>query len=73
MAWTQDWTFLGLAGLMDPPRAEARQAIAQCKAGYPGQDDHRRPQAHRRRHRRELGLTGEVVSGAELDAMAMRN
>jgi P-type Ca2+ transporter type 2C len=23
MVWAQDWTFLGLAGLMDPPRAEA--------------------------------------------------
>ncbi|UOQ69453.1 cation-translocating P-type ATPase [Hymenobacter volaticus] len=27
-----DLTFLGLAGLIDPPRVEARQAVAACKA-----------------------------------------
>ena len=25
-------TFLGIAGMMDPPRAEARQAVAECRA-----------------------------------------
>ena len=70
MAWGGDWTFLGLAGLMDPPRAEAKQAIAHCKrAGIQVKmitGDHKLTAAaigH------ELGLTGEVVSGAELDAM----
>ncbi|HEY9098112.1 MAG TPA: cation-translocating P-type ATPase [Thiobacillus sp.] len=70
MAWGGDWTFLGLAGLMDPPRVEAKQAIAHCKrAGVQVKmitGDHKLTAAaigH------ELGLTGEVVSGAELDAM----
>lgn len=27
----QGWTFLGLIGLMDPPREEAKEAIATCK------------------------------------------
>jgi len=70
MAWGNDWTFLGLAGLMDPPRVEAKQAIAHCKrAGIQVKmitGDHKLTAAaigH------ELGLTGEVVSGAELDAM----
>ncbi len=71
MAWAQGWSFLGLAGLMDPPRAEAKRAIAQCKdAGIQVKmitGDHKLTAAA---IGRELGLTGEVVSGAELDAMA---
>ncbi|ODU46929.1 MAG: metal-transporting ATPase [Thiobacillus sp. SCN 63-374] len=70
MAWAKDWVFLGLAGLMDPPRTEAKQAIAHCKrAGIQVKmitGDHKLTAAaigH------ELGLTGDVVSGAELDAM----
>ena len=70
MVWAQDWTFIGLAGLMDPPRAEAKQAIAHCKeAGIQVKmitGDHKLTAAA---IGRELGLTGEVVSGAELDAM----
>ncbi|MGQ9812350.1 MAG: calcium-translocating P-type ATPase, PMCA-type [Dissulfurimicrobium sp.] len=27
----QDMTFIGLVGLMDPPRPEAKEAVAQCK------------------------------------------
>jgi magnesium-transporting ATPase (P-type) len=46
-------TFLGLVGLIDPPRPEAIAAVAECRAaGNPGEDDHRRPRRHRRRHRR---------------------
>jgi Ca2+-transporting ATPase len=71
MAWAQGWTFLGLAGLMDPPREEAKQAIAQCKhAGIQVKmitGDHQLTAAA---IGRELGLTGAVVSGAELDAMS---
>jgi Ca2+-transporting ATPase len=71
MAWAGDWTFLGLAGLMDPPRAEAKQAIAQCReAGIQVKmitGDHKLTAAA---IGRELGLAGGVASGAELDAMA---
>jgi Ca2+-transporting ATPase len=71
MVWAKNWTFLGLAGLMDPPRAEAKQAIAHCKdAGIQVKmitGDHKLTAAA---IGRELGLTGEVVSGAELDAMS---
>ncbi len=70
--WAEDWTFLGLAGLMDPPRAEAAEAIARCReAGIQVKiitGDHRITAAA---VARELGLTGEVVSGAELDAMSV--
>jgi len=71
MAWAQSWTFLGLAGLMDPPRAEAKHAIAQCKhAGIQVKmitGDHQLTAAA---IGRELGLSGAVVSGADLDAMS---
>ncbi len=70
MAWANEWTFLGLAGLMDPPRAEAKAAIALChQAGIQVKmitGDH---QATAAAIARELSLVGQVVSGAELDAI----
>ncbi|MCW8193733.1 calcium-translocating P-type ATPase, PMCA-type [Proteobacteria bacterium 005FR1] len=69
--WADNWTFLGLAGLMDPPRSEAKQAIERCaKAGVQVKmitGDHKLTAAA---IARELGLKGDVVSGAELDDMA---
>jgi Ca2+-transporting ATPase len=72
--WVGDWTFLGLAGLLDPPRAEAAAAIALCReAGIAVKmitGDHKVTAAA---IGRELGLAGgragEVISGAELDAL----
>ncbi|WP_296806880.1 HAD-IC family P-type ATPase [Thiocapsa sp.] len=68
--WAEGWTFLGLAGLMDPPRPEAGEAIARCReAGIRVKmitGDHK---LTAEAIGRELGLTGEVVTGAELDAM----
>ena len=70
MAWAQELTFLGLAGLMDPPRAEAKAAIALCvEAGIQVKmitGDHKSTAAA---IARELGLRGDVISGAELDAL----
>jgi Ca2+-transporting ATPase len=70
-AWAEDWTLLGLAGLIDPPRPEAAAAIALCKtAGIAVKmitGDHKATAAA---IARELQLMGEVVSGAELDAMS---
>jgi P-type Ca2+ transporter type 2C len=66
-------TFLGLVGMIDPPRPEAKSAIALCEqAGI-------RPVMITGDHpvtaqavARELGLlkTGRVVTGAELEAMS---
>ena len=66
-------TFLGLVGMIDPPRPEAKSAIAICEqAGI-------RPVMITGDHpvtaqavARELGLlkTGRVVTGAELEAMS---
>lgn len=70
MVWAQDLTFLGLAGLMDPPRTEAKAAIALCvEAGIQIKmitGDHK---ATAGAIARELGLQGKVISGAELDAL----
>ncbi len=38
-----DLTILAMIGIVDPPRTEARDAIAKChSAGHPGAHDHRR-------------------------------
>ncbi|KTD54541.1 cation transport ATPase [Legionella sainthelensi] len=70
LVWIGDLTFIGLLGLQDPPRAEVRQAIAQCKeAGIAVKmitGDHKDTGvaiAH------ELGLQGEALSGKELDRL----
>ena len=69
-AWVSDLTFVGLIGLMDPPRAEAKQAIAECKlAGIAVKmitGDHRDTGVA---IAGELGLDGKAITGAELDRM----
>jgi Cu+-exporting ATPase len=69
----QELTFLGLVGLQDPPRAEAREAVGKCKrAGIKAvmitgdHPDTARAIGH------ELGILGkgdEVLVGAELDRL----
>ena len=69
----QDMTFLGLVGMMDPPRPEARAAVQTCRqAGIRPimiTGDHPLTAAS---VARELGLldTGRVVSGCDVDAMS---
>ena len=68
--WISELSFVGLIGLMDPPRAEARQAISECRQAciavkmitgvY---------QTTASVIASELGLHGRAVSGAELDRM----
>jgi len=66
-------TFLGLAGMIDPPRPEVKSAIATCEqAGIRAvmiTGDH---PVTAQAVARELGLlkTGHVVTGAELEAMS---
>ncbi|NWG35694.1 MAG: cation-translocating P-type ATPase [Chloroflexi bacterium] len=68
-----DMIFLGLTGMIDPPRPEAKQAIATCEeAGIRVvmiTGDH---PLTAQAVARELGLlkTGRVVTGAELDAIS---
>ena len=69
--WVSELCFTGLIGLMDPPRAEAKQAIADCQqAGIAVKmitGDH---QTTATAIASELGLAGHTVSGAELDRMS---
>jgi len=69
--FVEDLTFVGLVGLMDPPRPEAKQAIAQCQhAGISVKmitGDHKDTGAA---IARELGLKGGVLSGIELDQLS---
>lgn len=68
--WVEELCFIGLVGLMDPPRPEAKQAIAECgQAGIAVKmitGDH---QTTASVIASELGLRGRAVSGAELDRM----
>ena len=68
--WMSELCFVGLIGLMDPPRAEAKQAIAQCQhAGIAVKmitGDH---QTTATAIAGQLGLAGRTVSGTELDRM----
>ncbi len=69
-ACIRELTFIGLIGIIDPPRPEAREAIRLCtSAGIEVKmitGDHR---ATARAVARELGLMGEVLTGAELDQL----
>ena len=69
-AWVQELGFVGLIGLMDPPRPEARQAIAECQAAGIAvkmiTGDHRDTGVA---IARQLGLQGNALTGAELDRM----
>lgn len=71
--WVQDLTLHALVGIIDPPRAEAREAIATCHAAgiqvkmITG--DHRVTAAA---IARELGLHGEAREGRELDGLSQQ-
>jgi Ca2+-transporting ATPase len=69
-------SFQGLTGIQDPPRPEAKDAIALChRAGIQIKmitGDHTlTATATATATACELGLNGEVMSGAELDAMSV--
>ena len=70
----QDFVFVGLVGLSDPPRTEAKEAVASCrKAGIRAimiTGDHKLTAAS---IAQSLGIsTGEdVVSGQELSGMSL--
>ena len=68
MPWANDLVLLGLVGIIDPPRPEARDAISLCRqAGIQVKmitGDHSLTAGA---IARELGLEGAVLTGAELD------
>jgi Ca2+-transporting ATPase len=71
MAWTSQLTLFGLVGLIDPPRSEARSAIATCRNAGIGVkmitgDHHSTAEAIAR----DLGLEGAVREGREIDGLS---
>ena len=65
-----DLRLVGLVGMMDPPRAEAREAIELCKgAGIAVKMITGDQRATAAAIARALGLEGDAVTGAELDRM----
>jgi len=73
MAWVNELTVIGLVGLLDPPRSEARAAIATCHNAGIGvkmiTGDHRSTAAA---IARDLGLEGAVREGRELEGLSGR-
>lgn len=69
-SYVAELDFVGLVGLMDPPRPEAMQAIAECRqAGIVVKmitGDH---QGTASAIATELGLHGRAISGADIDRM----
>ena len=75
-------TFLGMQGMLDPPRAGVIDAVAGCRDGrHPAGHDHRRPRDHRaghrgahRDHRRAIAavLTGSALDRMDDDQLAER-
>ncbi|SHJ04647.1 Ca2+-transporting ATPase [Hymenobacter daecheongensis DSM 21074] len=72
MPWADSLCLVGLVGLIDPPRPEAREAIRQCReAGVQVKmitGDH---SATATAIARELGLTGAMLTGADLDRLGV--
>ena len=75
-AWEQDLTFVGLLGMIDPPRLEVKDSVTLCrKAGIQPvmiTGDHR---ATASAIARELGILGEgqlAITGLELDNMSQQ-
>lgn len=69
----QGLTFLGFAGLMDPPRPEAKEAVAECRrAGIAVKMITGDQPVTARAIAAELGIDGEVMDGAELERMDAR-
>ena len=70
----RELVFAGFVGMIDPPRDEARVAVASCRtAGIRAGDDHRRSPATALAIARELGIargSESVLTGADLDRLS---
>jgi Ca2+-transporting ATPase len=69
--YIEQLTFIALIGLMDPPRPQARDAIALCQqAGISVKMITGDQKITAAAIAQELGLYGEVIEGRELEALA---
>ncbi len=71
LPWVEELQLIGMIGMLDPPREEAREAIALCqKAGISVRmitGDHATTGLA---IARTLGIEGDAISGRELDALS---
>src|SRR5690606_9554691 len=71
LPWVEELQWIGMIGMLDPPREEAREAIALCqKAGSSVRmitGDHATTGLA---IARTLGIEGDAISGRELDALS---
>ncbi len=69
----RDMTFVGLAGMLDPPRKEVYEAVARCRAAKIRTvmitGDHKSTACAIARDIGLLGSGGTVMTGAEIDAL----
>ena len=70
LGFVEELTFVGLVGILDPPRPEAREAVALCgEAGIVVKmitGDHKETASS---IARDLGIKGSTITGAELDGL----
>jgi P-type Ca2+ transporter type 2C len=70
MVWAKELSLIALVGIIDPPRAEAKEAIRVCQAAGIAvkmiTGDHRATAAA---IARELGLVGEAREGREIEGL----
>ena len=65
MSLTHDLAFVGMVGIIDPLRAEAKSAVQTALgAGHRRAHDHRRPRRHRRRRSARRSGSGPARSAA---------
>ncbi|MBK9001181.1 MAG: cation-translocating P-type ATPase [Myxococcales bacterium] len=64
-------TFVGLIGIIDPPRPEARAAVARCvRAGVGVKMITGDQKATAQAIAEEIGIVGQALTGPEIDAMS---
>lgn len=71
MPWATELTLIGVVGMIDPPRPEAREAIGLCsEAGIGVKMITGDQRATARAIANDLGIEGEVREGREIESMS---